>query len=667
MKLVLSEDKLHWDIHYDSDYELSQLKISLVRTIRNTYILRKKRKGWNGEVNYLLGSNRIRLGLWNEVQRICKKHNMPFTIDGLKDAYQHIDIKIVEAFALHLSANYCPHIIPRKDQIDALHKLLIYRNCLADLGTSAGKTFIIFMYVLWGIKYKYFKKVLVICHDADSVIQFDAGFREYSGNGKIDLRVALVYGGSKFKEEQVHKYRVVVGNFQALQHKTPEFFENFDCIVVDECVAGYSELNTLDGPRLLKDVNVGDFVQAADSSGNIVYDRVINKWDKGERKVYTLELDNGYSVDCTGNHRIFTNVGWLTVYELLSIDLASIVCYTSALSIEQGRIYKESRIKQILKKDTTKVYDIETESTHTFFANGILVHNCQKATNNTIQTIIKHAKHATDRLGLSGTIQEDKTADHYTLLQTFGPIVARITQRELMNIGAAADIQIRIINMVHQDMHEKMQLYANKQLILGDETHLQDIDLYKQELRIIRENNYRLKWIGKFVAQLKGNTLVLFTGVTFDYGRMMLNEVKSVTNEKECYYIDGTVDTDSRVLFKDRMEEGENKVLFATYQTFGTGKSIKNLRNIVLAEPMKGFTIIFQVIGRGMRLHKDKDGCVMYDLCDDLSIDAHPFAPDVSYKSILYKQKLARMKLYVKGKHPCKATSINLPPNKKGH
>lgn len=521
MKLVLAEDKAHWLMEYANDTEFSQMKISLNRTIRNTFILRKKKGKWKGEFNYLIGSNTIKLGLWFEIKKLCKKHNFPFEIEGLDQAYQKLDYKYVEAFALHLAAKYCPHIAPREDQIDALHKLLTYRNCLADLGTSAGKTFIIFMYVLFGIKHKFFNKVLITCHDADSVIQFAEGFREYAG-GKIDLSLGLIYGGSKFKESDVKKHRVVIGNFQALQHKTNEFFHNFSCLIVDEV---------------------------------------------------------------------------------------------------------------------------------------------QKGTNATIQNISKNCINAISRVGLSGTILEDKTADHYTLLTTFGPIVAKITQRELMNIGAAADIKINMINMVYEDLEQKMLLYDAKFGMKAGTNKLQDIDLYHMELRIMRENNFRLKWLGAFISQLDGNALVLFTGVTFGYGKMIVDSVKKNNPGKELYYIDGSVPTTDRVIFKQRMEIGTNKVLVATYQTFGTGKSIKNIRHIVLAEPMKGFVIIFQVIGRGMRLHKDKDGCTMWDLCDDLSIDRHPFAPDIQYNSILNKQKVARQKLYIHGKHPYKVRTVMIKGN----
>jgi len=50
-----------------------------------------------------------------------------------------------------------------------------------------------------------------------------------------------------------------------------------------------------------------------------------------------------------------------------------------------------------------------------------------------------------------------------------------------------------------------------------------------------------------------------------------------------------------------------------------TGLSIKKLKNIILASPMKSFVSITQSIGRAIRLHVGKNVAEIYDIVDDFS------------------------------------------------
>lgn len=521
MRLVLSDDKKWFYLEYANHGEAEQMKISLLRTIRNTYVLRKKNSRWKGQVNFLIAGNKVKVGMWNEIKRICKKHNIPLKIEGLDTLYNKVDYNYVYAFTMEFTKRYCPHISPRKDQIDAIHRLLMYENCMADLGTSAGKTFIIFMYCLYKRYHGSSKRILIICHDADSVLQFSDGIREYSGN-QLNLNVGLIYGGSKVKDD-ISRFRIVIGNFQALQHRSDAMFAMFDCVIVDEV---------------------------------------------------------------------------------------------------------------------------------------------QKATNATIQKILDLSENAVSKIGLSGTILEDNTADHYKLTASFGPIIARISQKELMDIGAATPVKIEVIILDYPPSAEKSRLLAVKQEIKLGDTKLEDIDLYKMELYIIRNHAYRLGWMCTLISKLVGNTLVLFTDVEGGYGRRIFSMIKKINPSKELYYIDGSIDAGNRDIIKKIMEEGSNKILVATYMTYGTAKSIKNLHNIVLAEPMKGFNVIGQMIGRGMRLHASKDFYRIIDITDNLSIDRDLYNQDIEYTSKLSKQGDARLKLYIKKEFEYRIRRISIPDQK---
>jgi Lhr-like helicase len=89
--------------------------------------------------------------------------------------------------------------------------------------------------------------------------------------------------------------------------------------------------------------------------------------------------------------------------------------------------------------------------------------------------------------------------------------------------------------------------------------------------------------------------------------------------QKECFYVDGGVSKEHRDFYKKQMEVGENRVLIASFTTFSTGISIKNIHNIIFTESYKSEIIVKQSIGRGMRQLHGKDSFTIIDIVDDMS------------------------------------------------
>jgi superfamily II DNA or RNA helicase len=66
------------------------------------------------------------------------------------------------------------------------------------------------------------------------------------------------------------------------------------------------------------------------------------------------------------------------------------------------------------------------------------------------------------------------------------------------------------------------------------------------------------------------------------------------------------------------MEERDDVVVVAISKIFSTGINIKNLHYIIFAGGGKAKIKIVQSIGRGLRLHKDKDKLIIVDIADNL-------------------------------------------------
>jgi DNA polymerase I-like protein with 3'-5' exonuclease and polymerase domains len=79
------------------------------------------------------------------------------------------------------------------------------------------------------------------------------------------------------------------------------------------CLPGYVQVPTLHAGTLRMDVlQVGDLVW----THNRRWRPVTRKIDNGIQPIYHIELENGHSIDCTSNHRILTERGFLSLEDM---------------------------------------------------------------------------------------------------------------------------------------------------------------------------------------------------------------------------------------------------------------------------------------------------------------------------------------------------------------
>ncbi len=86
--------------------------------------------------------------------------------------------------------------------------------------------------------------------------------------------------------------------------------------------------------------------------------------------------------------------------------------------------------------------------------------------------------------------------------------------------------------------------------------------------------------------------------------------------------------------------------------TLSTGVSINAIFNVIFADSFKSEQIIIQSIGRGLRLHSDKDKVNIFDLVD--IFDANDM------NNALFRHYKERETFYIKRKYPYKEIKINL-------
>jgi type I site-specific restriction endonuclease len=99
------------------------------------------------------------------------------------------------------------------------------------------------------------------------------------------------------------------------------------------------------------------------------------------------------------------------------------------------------------------------------------------------------------------------------------------------------------------------------------------------------------------------------------------------------------------------MEEGDDKILVASFGTFSTGISVNAIQNVFFVESYKSEKIIRQSIGRGMRLKAGKERTTVIDFVDDYSYRG-------SSKNYLLKHGEERMKIYKEQGFPYKVYRV---------
>ena len=220
----------------------------------------------------------------------------------------------------------------------------------------------------------------------------------------------------------------------------------------------------------------------------------------------------------------------------------------------------------------------------------------------TLKGILEKMKSTAIRIGTTGTL--DGSEVHRLQLEgLFGPVKKVVTSSQLIEEGTIAKIDIDCIILKHQKCH-KMS--------------------YQEEMDYLVSCQERNQFITNLVANLKGNTLVLFQYIA-KHGQPLW-EMFNPRISGVLHYVYGDTDTEDREKVREIVERSDDNVILASYGTFSTGINIKRIDNIVFASPSKSRIRNLQSIGRGLRKGKGKDSMRLFDIADDLQCDNYTLA-----------------------------------------
>ena len=164
--------------------------------------------------------------------------------------------------------------------------------------------------------------------------------------------------------------------------------ESFKFIILEECFVKGTPVLTDKGYKPIESVKAGDKVFSFNHGSKKVELKTVQR-SFGQpiynRKLVILKTETGRKIVCTDNHKIF-------VPKLGYVGADSLQVNNLVLSTESGGegVLQEEKIVSIEYEDVEdiEVFDLTVEDNHNFFANGVLVHNCQDISNYKIRKAI---------------------------------------------------------------------------------------------------------------------------------------------------------------------------------------------------------------------------------------------------------------------------------------
>jgi len=227
------------------------------------------------------------------------------------------------------------------------------------------------------------------------------------------------------------------------------------------------------------------------------------------------------------------------------------------------------------------------------------VHKIRKG--NEINKLFKLIK-TPHRYGLTGTMPEDNL-DQWNIIGKIGPIIYEKHSKDLRDENYIAGADIQILKLIH------------KTRLITDNTSSNVAENYRREIETLIKCKFRNNIISRLTSQLNNNSLVLVDYI--EHGELLYSQITKDNPTKQVFFIRGEVEVTERERIRQLIEENDNVIVVAISKIFSTGINIKNLHFIIFACGGKAKIKIVQSIGRGLRLHKNKNKLIIFDIADN--------------------------------------------------
>lgn len=263
---------------------------------------------------------------------------------------------------------------------------------------------------------------------------------------------------------------------------------------------------------------------------------------------------------------------------------------------------------------------------------AVCVDECHQASSAVLTKLLEKMVDVSFRFGTTGTVNPE-TINELTVTGHIGPIYSAISTKELIDRGQVSDILIKSIVLKYNEDERK----AAKEMD------------YQKEMDFLCKHEKRNQFLCNIALASEGTTLILVQYV--EKHAVPLYELIKSKSSRPVYYVTGSVSGKDREDIRQKANK-EDCIIIASYQTMSTGVNVPNIRNVIFGSPSKSLIRILQSIGRGLRLHKDKERMVLIDIVDDMKYKKH--------KNYTLNHFEERLKIYQIEQFPIKIIEVNL-------
>ena len=472
-------------------------------------------------------------------------------------------------------------------------------------------------------------RVLVLAHVKELLEQTAATLR------KIDDSLDIgVYSAGLNRRDTGNS--IVVAGIQSVHKKACEL-DAFDLVIVDECFPAGALISTPRGDVPIEKLYVGQPIYHASGVGEI---EAISS--RPATEIVQLELSDGRYIRCTPNHLFYTESGW---HEAGFMAVGTCLFRREDLSrlpegissnhpVESGREFAlhdecqakrstastlDGRIRVVavthIKLESAEVvYNLQVKGHPSYFADGVLVHNCHLLPpdrEGMYRTFLNDAKIINPKIRLVGL-----TATPYRLKSgllcgsdnLLTDVCYEIGVRELMDQGYLSPLRSR----------------AGRHRLDCSKLHTRAGEFIPTELEKLVESDDHVDAACREIVTLTADRhSVLIFAVSVSHATRIRERIEKYAY-CECGLVIGSTPKEQRdrTLRRFRGERfatdllgGETEPLkyLVNVGVLTTGFDAPNIDCVVLLRPTLSPGLYAQMCGRGFRRHESKTDCLVLD------------------------------------------------------
>jgi len=236
------------------------------------------------------------------------------------------------------------------------------------------------------------------------------------------------------------------------------------------------------------------------------------------------------------------------------------------------------------------VYNFEVEDTHTYVANGFVVHNCHGAGSDTFYDVLD-VMTAYFRYGMSGTPLDRSDGANLRLIAQTGEVLYEVSNRELIACGVSVPAHVEIKRIEEPKTTDGHYKTAHTKAVVQNDFLNGDIE----------------QWVPEQVA--KGLQVVILIR-EIAHGAALEKRLRK--HVPASLFISGEEETSTRVQALEDLSSGKLRCLIGTSILY-QGIDAPNIDVLVFADLGKSKIAVLQAIGRGLRQRHGKERLLVRD------------------------------------------------------